>query len=1111
VETDLPVAPSVVSVMVVHEPGDWFDDTLAALAAQDYPNFRTLFLVTPVDDDEFADLTNRIRTVIPSAFVRHVPSNAGFGPAVNEVLRLVEGDNGLFLVCHDDIAPAPDAVRTLAAELFRSNAGIVGPKLVEWHNPRALQHVGLGLDRFGEVDSPVEPGEVDQEQHDAVRDVFVVPSACFLVRADLFRALGGFDPQISFHGDDVDLCWRAHHTGARVIVAPDAVVRHRERLVDRRPDLRHTTLQARHRVRTVATLTGASRLLGRSLQLVLLTIAELVVGLFTGRFGEAIASLRGLVGLIPATPRIIARRRQIRAQRAVPERELLGLQNRGSARLTSYLRGRETATFVGEETTVRRWRQASFGPALAWFVFLLAVVIGGRNLIRHGVPQVGEFLAFPPAGDLWSAYGGSFDPRGFGATSAGPTGWAAAAVLSVVALFRMPLFQTMCVIGLHVLGGLGAWRLSTVFPVNRARVTGMIVYVGTPLVPGLLQTGDLSALVWYAALPWLVHETRLAAGLATADPYSTAIDLTDGVVDPGWRGRLRALAIAALVLGLAAAFVPATVILWPLAGLLVALATVLAGGSWRVAAWIAGCTVVTTVVGLLLNLPWAVDWDRTTLTGAPLAGSTGRSLHEVATLAPTLDRFGVLALGLYLPVVVALAIARAWRFTWAVRAAALVLVFGALMVFGERGTLGFAVPATPLLAVPVALGLALAGASIAGGFGFDVRTRGFGWRQPMFLVAHLALALGLVPAVLAIGDGSWHIARSPLPLLYANQFPVDPDVGDYRVLLVGDPRVLPVPAREYRDGIGYAVVDAGPLDLADRFPTPDTAGDEAVVEALELIASGSTLRGGRLLAPLGIRYVVVPLTNGSTSTVARPIAPPDGLQAALVAQLDLGVVRGQPSLSLFVNRAWFPVGAQLTDATAEASRQAGADTLVRADLTHAVPSMVGIDAAPRSAYEVAPGVVHVAIPYDPRLTLHVDDGTAAGTTIQGRPGFGVTTAFDVEAGGIGRVSYEPDDSRRWAVAGQAALWLAVVAVAAVARTQFGRRRTVEVLDETLIDLGTGGLDLRDDAGDHGRGVAGEALVAAPGELSDDGEFDIVDDDPARGSIDVGEPAEEDRS
>lgn len=1094
-ETDQPVAPSVVSVMVVREPGEWFGDTLAALAAQDYPNLRTLFLVTPTDEATFHELTDQIRAAIPSAFVRHAPSDDGFGAAANEVLRLVEGDNGLFLVCHDDIAPAHDAVRMLAAELFRSNAGIVGPKLVEWSSPRVLQHVGLGLDRFGEVDSPVDPGEVDQEQHDAVRDVFVVPSACFLVRADLFRSLGGFDPQITFHGEDVDLCWRAHHTGARVIVAPDAVVRHRERLAERRPDLAHRTLQARHRVRTVATLTGGSRLFGRSVQLVLLTLAELVVGLFTGRFGEAMASLRGLVGLVPRTPGIVARRRQIRGQRAVPEREVLGLQNRGSARLSSYLRGRETATFVGEQTTVRRWRQASFGPPLAWFVFLLAVVVGGRTLIRHGVPPVGEFLPFPAAGDLWSAYGDSFDTRGFGATGPNPTGWAAAAVLSVFTLFRMALFQTVCVIGLHVLGGLGAWRLATVFPANRARIAGLAVYVGTPLVPGLLQTGDLSGLVWFAALPWLVHETRLAAGLATADPLTDATDLTDGVVDPGWRARLRALALAALVLSAAAAFVPATVLLWPLAGLLLAIATLLAGGAWRVAAWIAGCTVATTLLAAVLNLPWALDWDWESMTGAPLAGATGRSLVDIVTLSPNLDRFAVLALAFYVPVLIALAIARAWRFTWAVRAAALVLVFGALMVFGERGTFDVALPATSLLAVPVALGLAISGAAIAGGFGSDVRTRGFGWRQPAFLLANAALVIGAVPAVLAIGDGGWHIARTPLARLYASQFPVDPAVGDYRVLFVGDPRTLPVPSRNYADGIAYAVVDAGPLDITDRFPTPVTAGDEAVTEALGLIARGSTLRAGRLLAPLGVRFVVMPFTNGSTSTPADPISPPAGLEAALVAQLDLGVVRGQPSMAIFVNRAWIPVGAQLTGPTADASRLAGAESLVRADLSQAVPSMLGIDRATAAANEVAPGVVHLAIPYDPRFTLDVD-----GTDVAGRSGFGVTTAFDVETGGIGRLEYRPDESRRWWLAAQAGMWLAVLAVAATARTQFGRRRTVELHDETLIDLDDNpDLDGTDVTGR----IAGEALVAAAPWSDDAAPDDIVDDPRA--------PSEEDDS
>ena len=231
-----------------------------------------MFLLAGGPTDAYGSmLEDRILRHLPNAFVRDLGANPGFGSAANEVLALVEGDSGFFCICHDDVALDPDAVRRLVEELYRSNAGVVGPKLVSWDDPAVLQHVGLGLDRFGEVDPITEPGEYDQEQHDAVSDVFVLPSACLLVRADLFRALGGFDPAITFHGDDVDLCWRVHLSGARVVVAPQARVRHREELEARRPELDHDALRARHRMRSVVTLTGGARLPLRSLEMAVLT------------------------------------------------------------------------------------------------------------------------------------------------------------------------------------------------------------------------------------------------------------------------------------------------------------------------------------------------------------------------------------------------------------------------------------------------------------------------------------------------------------------------------------------------------------------------------------------------------------------------------------------------------------------------------------------------------------------------------------------------------------------------------------------------------------------------------------------------------------------------
>ena len=219
------MAPQVVAVVVTCDPGAWFEEALAALATQDYEELSVLVL----DAGSAEDPTDRVAAVLPGAYVRRLGSNQGFGASANEVLTMVQGASH-FLFCHDDVAPDPDVVHVLVEECFRSNAGIVAPKLVAWDDPSRLLHVGMAVDKGGAVVDRVDPGEIDQGQHDAVRDVFLAPGGFTLVRADLFAELGGFDNDIFAMGEDLDLCWRAQVAGARVVVAPLARVRHLEQL-----------------------------------------------------------------------------------------------------------------------------------------------------------------------------------------------------------------------------------------------------------------------------------------------------------------------------------------------------------------------------------------------------------------------------------------------------------------------------------------------------------------------------------------------------------------------------------------------------------------------------------------------------------------------------------------------------------------------------------------------------------------------------------------------------------------------------------------------------------------------------------------------------------------
>src|SRR5690606_17560683 len=113
------------------------------------------------------DPTDRVAAVLPDAHVHRLGADPGFGAAANEVLAIVHGA-AFFLLCHDDVALQPGAVRELVLEAFRSNAGIVGPKLVMWDEPGRLLQAGMSVDKTGHEIPLVERGELDQEQHDAV-------------------------------------------------------------------------------------------------------------------------------------------------------------------------------------------------------------------------------------------------------------------------------------------------------------------------------------------------------------------------------------------------------------------------------------------------------------------------------------------------------------------------------------------------------------------------------------------------------------------------------------------------------------------------------------------------------------------------------------------------------------------------------------------------------------------------------------------------------------------------------------------------------------------------------------------------------------------------------
>jgi hypothetical protein len=317
----------------------------------------------------------------------------------------------------------------------------------------------------------------------------------------------------------------------------------------------------------------------------------------------------------------------------------------------------------------------------------------------------------------------------------------------------------------------------------------------------------------------------------------------------------------------------------------------------------------------------------------------------------------------------------------------------------------------------------------------------------------IAFAVGLFPTAVNSINGSWNQPSLALPQLLA-QLPDAQTAGNYRTLFIGDSRVLPGAPINFGWGIGYSVVNGATPSVDEYWETPPTRARDNAVAAMYGIVRGQTSRAGRLLAPLSVRYIVVPIIDGGQSTRSNPIAEPAGLVEALSRQLDLRRQFASPDLVVFENTAWVPVRSVLTAAGAESSKLAGATSMIATNIggATALPSVDRSDAA--ASADVAAGTVHLAVPFTSRWQLTVN-----GASIPARPAFGLTTAFDVVTPGPATVSYQSTRLHTLLVLIQFVAWLALIFIA-TSRRKYSLRRSqavpAVVVDEPAIVLNDGG-------------------------------------------------------
>ncbi|MFF3910602.1 glycosyltransferase [Streptomyces sp. NPDC001848] len=907
----------VTAVLVAHDGARWLPDALAGLLGQERPVQNAVAADTGSADDSAQLLTEALG---PDR-VLHLARRTGFGQAVEEASRsapaltpddlpylkrpsgwdpvtrswrdeaydmpeLPYGEPVQWLwLLHDDCAPEPGALAELLRvvdheeELGREVA-VVGPKLRGWYDRRQLLEVGVTIANSGRRWTGLERREQDQGQHDHVRPVLSVSTAGMLIRRDVFEQLGGFDRNLPLMRDDVDLCWRAQAAGHRVLVAPDAVVRHAEAASRERRtvDCVGRTAASPHKVDkagavyTLLVNARSAQLPWVLLRLVLGTLLRTVAYLVGKVPGQAVDEIRGLLGTLLRPERIIAgRHRRGRPQvdkgelralfpppgatvRATVEQVASNLVGRSDPEVSSAGRhggglesgpGGDDADFLEVEQFARLKRIARKPGPVLFGVLLLVSLVACRALLGGGALAGGALLPAPAdSSELWSRYLDAWHPVGAGGTHSAPPYLALVALLASMLFGSTGLAVTVLLVCSVPLAGFTAYFASRPLVESRLlRAWASVAYAFLPAATGALAGGRIGTAVLAVLLPLIARAGIAASGLAHAS---------------GARGSWRATWAYALLLTITTAFTP---IVWPIAlilgiGLLVVRRNDVVAHGLRFLAQV-GTPLLLLAPWSLTLLPFGFFKEAGLAYGASAASASdllGASPGGPGTVS------GLMLIGVVLAALAALMRGERQAAIWTAWAVALVaLVFA---VLSNRST--WAGPAT------LVYGLALLAAAAVGADGARARVaeQSFGWRQPVAALIAFASAAG--PLLIASG---WMIRGADGPVERRDPVQVPAFVAEESG--TSDQARTLVLDGESTARVGYTLVRGSGARLGDGELAAEDGENKQLDKVVANLVAGSGADQADELGGFAVRYVLV--RKGAPRDISRVLDATPGL------------------------------------------------------------------------------------------------------------------------------------------------------------------------------------------------------------------------------------------
>lgn len=192
------------------------------------PEYAEIVIADNASSD---DSVSFLRENHPDIRVLEHAHNEGFAQGYNHALENVEAT--YYCLLNSDIEVTEHWIEPIIEQMdANEKIAAVQPKLLSYDRRDEFEYAGAAggfVDKYGypfcrgRVFSNVEK---DHGQYDTEMDIFWATGAALFVRSDVYRTMGGLDPDFFAHMEEIDFCWRIKNAGYKIKINPASVVYH---------------------------------------------------------------------------------------------------------------------------------------------------------------------------------------------------------------------------------------------------------------------------------------------------------------------------------------------------------------------------------------------------------------------------------------------------------------------------------------------------------------------------------------------------------------------------------------------------------------------------------------------------------------------------------------------------------------------------------------------------------------------------------------------------------------------------------------------------------------------------------------------------------------------